>query len=120
MSKLRPELTSGSTLPCMKNGTAYLMILNAVRTKNGLVHGQLRQRGESCAIGSYFDINKTTCLPSDLIDEVAAVNDSMPTLTMRVRKQRMVQWLQWKLAAIGMPGYVRPVVPAKGRKGISR
>lgn len=106
MSKLRPTLSDAkSDTPCMRNGTAYLMILNAVETRRGLIHGQLEAKGEYCSIGSYFHVNKGTCLPSALIDEVAAVNDSMPTLTPIQRKKRMTQWLKWKLAALGVPGY---------------
>jgi hypothetical protein len=106
MSKLRPTLktaTDGS--PCMRNGTAYFMILNAVEQQTGLIHGQLHAAGAHCAIGSYFEVNGNTCLPNDLIDEVAAVNDSMPKLTPVQRKKRMMQWLKWKLAALGVPGY---------------
>src|SRR5438445_101474 len=42
MSKLRPELTgAGSRFFAPKNGDAYFTILNAVRTKTGLVHRKL-------------------------------------------------------------------------------
>lgn len=106
MSKLRPTLVSGDgSSPCMRNGTAYLMILNAVETRKGLIHGELEARGEYCSIGSYFHINKGTSLPTALVDEVAAVNDSMPTLTPPQRKKRMIQWLKWKLADLGMCGH---------------
>jgi hypothetical protein len=109
MSKLRPTLVDARPgTPCMRNGTAYLMILNAVEQQRGLIHGQLETpKGEYCAIGSYFHVNKRTCLPDALIDEVAAVNDSMPTLTCIQRKKRMMQWLRWKLASLGVPGYHR-------------
>lgn len=106
MSKLRPTLvTSRDGSPCMRNGTAYLMILNAVESRSGLIHGQLEAKGEYCSIGSYFHVNKGTALPEALIDEVAAVNDSMPTLTPIVRRKRMIQWLKWKLADLGMSRY---------------
>lgn len=107
MSKLRPTLNTGSKLPCIRNGTAYLMILNAVEQQRGLIHGALEVRGAYCAIGSYFHINKKTSLPDGLIDEVAAVNDSMPALTPVQRRKRMMQWLKWKLAALGVSGYHR-------------
>lgn len=114
MSKLRPTLRDAAPdTPCMRNGTAYLMILNAVESRKGLIHGALEIRGEVCAIGGYFDVNGKTCLPSDLIDEVAAVNDSMPTLTPIQRRKKMMQWLKWKLAALGVPGYHRRKVEAK-------
>lgn len=38
MSNLRPELVPGDgKTPCMKGGTAYYMILNAVEQQNGSV-----------------------------------------------------------------------------------
>jgi len=92
----------------MRNGTAYLMILNAVEQQPGLIHGELETpKGDYCAIGSYFHVNKRTCLPYALIDEVAAVNDSMPTLTRHQRKLCVMRWLRWKLGQVGMPGFER-------------
>lgn len=106
MSKLRPILKDADPkTPCMMNGTAYLMILNAVEQQPGLIHGKLEDKGAYCSIGSYFHVNHGTALLDDLIDEVAAVNDSMPTVTPIQRRKRMMQWLRWKLAEIGMPGY---------------
>lgn len=105
MSSLRPTLRTGSGKPCMCDGTAYLMILSAVKTRAGLVHGKLHDRGESCAIGSYFDVNDSTSLPDSLIDEVAAVNDSVPQATNRQRKLYVARWLRWKLAQLRYPGY---------------
>lgn len=109
MSELRKELKTGSTYPCMSNGTAYMMILSAVETQPGLVHGKLHDHGEHCAIGSYFEINDKTCLPSTLIDEVAAVNDSVPGKSNRQRKLHVRRWLRWKLAQLGMPGFVAAI-----------
>lgn len=105
MSQLRVTHRAPPNTPCMSNGTAYLMILSAVQTKQGLIHGTLHKNGESCAIGSYFDINKGTGLPEELIDEVAAVNDSVPQMTMRQRKLHVARWLRWKLQQLGMPGF---------------
>ena len=113
MSSLRPTLKDADPrTPCMSNGTAYLMILNAVQTQPGLLHGKLEtSKGEYCAIGSYFHVNKGTCLPDTLINEVAAVNDSVPTLSPRRRKLHMLRWLRWKLVSVGMPGYARAKKP---------
>ena len=106
MSRLRKELHTGSNKPCMSNGTAYMMIYTAVKERDGLIHGRLHNDdGESCAIGSYFDVNDETSLPSTLIDEVAAVNDSVPHMTMRQRKAYVARWLAWKLTQLGMPGF---------------
>lgn len=110
MKTLRPELKPGDgTIRCMQGGTAYFMIYQAIQTQPGLIHGKLNSgQGEYCAIGSYFLINKTT-LSWELIDEVAAVNDSMPGLTPRQRKTRVLQWLRWKLTTLGLSG--RSVAP---------
>jgi hypothetical protein len=106
VSHLRPELGRGNASDFTPtNGTAYLMIYNAVKEKPGLVHGHLHEDGESCAIGSYFDINPKTALPTSLVDEVAAVNDSAPSLTMRARKQMVMRWLRWRLWELGVPGF---------------
>lgn len=104
MSKLRPCLVDADTdTYSPKGGTAYLMILNAVRSQHGLIHGKLDDGCEHCAIGSYFAVNRGIALSSPIIDEVAAVNDSAPSLTKRQRKQMVLRWLRWKLASLGMP-----------------
>lgn len=108
-SRLRPETSDakpGTYAPT--NGTAYLMIYNAVKSQDGLFHGKLDgPRGEHCAIGSYFHVNPRTALAHALIDEVAAVNDSLPNGTARQRKANVMRWLKWKLAQTGMPGFER-------------
>lgn len=100
------ETVDGSDSPCPDGGTAYLMILNAVEQQDGLYHGKLDgPRGEHCAIGSFFAVNKKTALPSKLVDEVAMVNDSMPACNGKQRKRKVLQWLRWRLAELGVPGY---------------
>lgn len=110
MSGLRPTLNSGSKLPCMKGGTALLLIYKAVQDAPGLIDGKLHDgHGEHCAIGNYFERHGNTSLPSDLIDEVAAVNDSVPNVSHRQRKLHVAKWLRWKLAQLGMPEFVAAV-----------
>jgi hypothetical protein len=102
MSRLRPTLCKGAKDdPCLYNGTAYYAIFNAVRDRHGLIHGKLEDHGEYCAIGSFFHNCKGTSLPTDIVDEVAAVNDSMPHATAKQRQQRVLQWLRWKLRSLG-------------------
>ena len=117
MRRLRTTLHSHTgNKPCMRNGTAYLMILNAVNEQRGLIHGRLDgAHGEHCAIGSYFDINNQTCLPTELIDEVAAVNDSVPHATPRQRRLVVARWLRWKLAQAGMPGFKQSGTPTEAK-----
>ena len=106
-SRFRPETCAakpGTYAP--SGGTAYLMIFNAVQTQDGLIHGKLDGPNcEHCAIGSFFDVNPKAALAYDLIDEVAAVNDSMPDATKKQRKAMVTRWLRWKLTQLGMPGF---------------
>lgn len=100
-SKLRQ--TKATDKPAPSNGTAYLMILSAVKDQGGLIHGALHDdHGAHCAIGSFFEVNKNLALPTDLIDEVAMVNDSIPHATPRQRKMHVAKWLRWKLKQLGM------------------
>lgn len=104
MSNLRPEcIASNYNSYCPQNGTAYLMIYNAVRNAKGLIFGRLHDyRGRSCAIGRFFDVNPSCALPYSIIDEVAAINDSSPTVTPHTRKLRVARWLRWKLKKLGI------------------
>ena len=109
MSQLRPTLCKGAKDdPCLYNGTAYYAIFNAVRDRRGLIHGKLEDHGEYCAIGSFFHNVKGTSLPTNIVDEVAAVNDSMPHATPKQRQQRVLQWLRWKLRQCGFQLAGRP------------
>lgn len=108
MSKMRPELGTGKwDDPTPTNGTAYLMILNAIEAQKGLIAGHLRIGGDFCSIGAYFNVNKGTALQANIIDEVAMVNDSFVNVTPRQRKLKMQRWLRWKLTCLGMPGFKR-------------
>jgi hypothetical protein len=114
MTALRPDC--GDAPPeqfAPHNGTAYLMIYNAVKGKRGLIAGRLHAYGESCAVGSFFDVNPKCALYKSLIDEVAAVNDSLPSATPRQRRVHVMRWLRWKLAHLGMPGFVPPTTAPK-------
>lgn len=104
-SNLRPE-TKSTNDPALFGGTAYFAILNAVKAQPGLIAGKLNGPcGEHCAIGSYFALKKHMALPMTLIDEVAAVNDSMPNVTPIARKRAVMRWLKWKLGTLGFPGF---------------
>lgn len=109
MSKLRPTLKdAAASTPTMCGGTAYLLIYRAVQDADGLIHGHLHDRqGRHCAIGCYFERHAQTALPYSLIDEVAAVNDSLPHASVQQRKREVVRWLRWQLAALGVPGFSR-------------
>lgn len=104
-STIRPELKPGNGKAyCPTGGTAYLMVYSAIERQQGLIHGRLHDRGMHCAIGSFFQTNNCS-LPWELIDEVAAVNDSVPHKSAKQRKAHVRRWLRWRLAQLGMPGF---------------
>ena len=104
MARLRPTLTDSTdpATPCMKGGTAYLLIYRAIKDERVLVHGKLHEGSNSCAIGSYFNRHEKTCLPSALIDEVAAINDSVPQQTGVQRRKTVLKWLEWRMSKEGL------------------
>ena len=110
MSQLRPEtVAANSNSPCLTGATAYFCVLNAVKSQAwGLIHGRLHNGyGHHCAIGSFFAAEQKTALQEDLIDEVAAVNDSCPGATPKERRTIVMRWLRWKLKTLGFPSYAR-------------
>lgn len=114
VSKLRPETKDATPgRYCPENGTAYLMVYNAVKSKERLIAGHLHEHGESCAIGSFWDVNPACSLKAEFIDEVAAVNDSFVDVTPRQRRLKMLNWLKWKLAQAGMPGFTGAKNPSR-------
>lgn len=106
MSALRPELRTIPHDPSTPQGaTAYLVVLNAMRDYDGLIHGRLDSAdGAHCAVGCYF-AQGSRKLPADVIDQIATVNDSMPKATRKQRWQVVERWLRWKLTTLGMPGF---------------
>ena len=96
MSKLRT--TWRSTKPCLPDDTALYLISEAVNKRRGLIHGQLDNGDKHCAMGCLFADHPQFSLNDSLIDEVAAVNDSVPkTATNRERWKKVQVWLRWKL-----------------------
>lgn len=113
MSKLRPGLVDAKPdTPSPKGATAYLLIHAAVEQASGLIHGKLDDEAdcEHCAVGCYFAVEGAgkRALYSAIIDEVALVNDSVPTYTKAERRAFVLKWLRWKLAQLGMPQRGRP------------
>lgn len=100
MSKLRPEC-GNSTQEALPYDTAIFLIRDAVARRKGLIHGRLHDRGGHCAIGAMFCDNPKAVLRSTLIDEVAAVNDSLgPDATPKQRWQKVNEWLRFKIRAM--------------------
>lgn len=101
MSSLRPECGSSSK-PAIPYDTALYLIRDSVAKRKGLIHGRLRDgRGGTCAIGAFFCDNPNAVVHSHLIDEVAAVNDSIPpSATPQERWKKVNGWLRWKLKVL--------------------
>lgn len=101
MSKLRPECGT-SKEPALADDTALFLIRDAVAKRRSLIYGKLNGPNDShCAIGSFWADNPNTTLHSSLIDEVAAVNDSVPpTATPHERWKKVNSWLRWKIKVL--------------------
>jgi hypothetical protein len=103
MSTLRPECKNakGDT-PALPDDTALYLIRNAVAKRRTLIYGRLHDgAGRHCAIGAFWEDNPKAVLHSKLIDEVAAVNDSVPpTATPQERWKTVNSWLRWKLRVL--------------------
>lgn len=101
MSKLRREVKDSNN-PAMPDDTALFLIRESLKKRKGLIYGRLHDGyGNHCAIGAFWEDNPKIALHSSLIDEVAAVNDSVPpSATAKERWKRVNSWLRFKIAAI--------------------
>ena len=101
MSKLRPEVGL-SNRPAIPDDTALFLIRDSVERCRELIFGKLHDgRGNHCAIGAFWYDNPTAILNASLIDEVAAVNDSVPpSATPHERWKKVDSWLRWKLRVL--------------------
>ncbi len=102
MSKLRSEGVSITHLPALPDDTALYLILESVARRRMLIYGKLKDgEGHYCAIGAFWEDNPEIVLRSSLIDEVAAVNDSVPeSATPQERWKKVTGWLRWKVKVL--------------------
>jgi len=98
MSRLRPEARS-SREPALPDETALFLVRDAVEHQRGLIHGRLHDgKGGHCAVGALWATVPSLVLHTAVVDEIAAVNDSVtPTATPRERWLKVRSWLRWKL-----------------------
>ena len=101
MSKLRPECGS-STKPSLPRETLLFLIGKSVARRRELIYGRLHGPSDGhCAMGAFWADNPKLSVPDDLVDEVAAVNDSVPpTSTPKERWKVVNSWLRFKLRAL--------------------
>ena len=102
MSALRPECGIAWG-PALSDATALFLIRDSVARRRALIHGHLADnKGRHCAVGAFWADNPKAFLNNELIDEVSAVNDSIPpTATPRKRWKKVMSWLRWKLKVLG-------------------
>ena len=101
MSKFRPEC-SRSYGEAMPDDTALFLIRDAVAHRRSLIFGRLNNnQGGHCALGCFWNDNPNVTLNTTLVDEVAAVNDSLPrNATPYARWRKVNAWLRWKVQHI--------------------
>lgn len=102
MSLLRNTRTYVGPKTALPDDTALFLISQSVAKRRELIYGQLDDSlGNHCAIGAFWADNPGTIINSHLIDEVAAVNDSVPpSATAKERWNKVNSWLRFKLAAL--------------------
>lgn len=103
MSKLRPECgTAAPNAQALPDDTALFLIRNSVARRRSLIYGRLHDgNGMHCALGAFWTDNPKQILNDALVDEVAAVNDSIPkTATPHERWRKVNSWLRFKIAAL--------------------
>lgn len=102
MSKFRPECSNAAPGSALPDDTALFLIRDSVAKRRSLIYGRLHDsNGGHCAIGTFWEDNPTAALHSSLIDEVAAVNDSVSkTATPHERWKKVNSWLRFKIASL--------------------
>lgn len=103
MSKFRPECGNArKDEDALSDATALYLIRDSVAKRRGLIHGMLHDgKGGHCAMGAFWTDNPKAIVNSWLVDEVAAVNDSIPkSATPQTRWKKVNSWLRWKLRVL--------------------
>lgn len=105
MSKLRSECkTAESQCGPQAPATIYYRIFSLLSKRRGLIYGKLDgAAGEHCAMGCYWNQYSQDTVPTAIVDEIAAVNDSVkPGESKFKRWQRVRTYLRIKLATHGI------------------
>jgi len=102
MSKFRSECKTSYSGTALPDDTAIFLIRNAVMRRKALIYGQLHGgQGKHCALGCFWADNPNATLNTSLVDEVAAVNDSVPPqATQKERWKKVNGWLRWKIKVL--------------------
>ena len=105
MSKLRPEcgtVTDGT--PALPNDTVLFLVAQSVARRRELICGRLHDgKGRHCAMGAFWTDNPKAVVNTDILDEIAAVNDSVPEhYTPQQRWKTVNSWLRLKMRSLGV------------------
>ena len=106
MTMLRPECElNPANKPVLYGQSAYWAIYKAVAKRRSLIRGKLNddKTGKHCAMGCFWADNPKCGIPGILIDEIAAINDSLSERVMPKTRWRLVmRYLSRKLEAYGI------------------
>ena len=102
MSTLRPECKD-SDKPVMDRGMLWRRLYKSVRSRRSLAYGKLDAGDSHCAMGCFWADNSGAAVPTEILEQVAAVNDSVPpTAKPSERRKHVLRWLDWKLETLGI------------------
>lgn len=96
-SVMRPETSSAIGETAMPDNQVFKRLLMALRRRKTLIHGHLDQGNRSCAMGAFWKDNNGIPISTELLDEIASVNDSVPRATQQERWATVVAWVEWKV-----------------------
>lgn len=98
MSSRRPTLIATNE-PRLNYEATYFRVFEATSGVQGLLHGKLRDNGNTCAIGCYFAKAKIP-IDSKACDEIASYNDSFPQLSRYERWKKVRRWLKFQIKVL--------------------
>jgi len=80
------------------------LVRDAVERRRELIYGKLSDDlGGHCAMGAFWEDNPRLVVNGSLVDEVAAVNDSLPrSATPKERWALVRSWLRWKIRSLAV------------------
>ena len=97
MSRLRPECTTAPGKQAMSKWLVLCGIRDAIARRRSLAYGKLDddETGRHCAMGAFWDENPSAVVGNELIDQVSAINDSVPPeATDFERWQHVWRWVR--------------------------
>jgi hypothetical protein len=73
-------------------------LLTSVNKRRTLIRGKLDDGDKHCAMGCFFADHPTWAVSTDLIDEIASVNDELSERAMpKTRWKKVQRWLRLQL-----------------------